>query len=285
MQQLPLLHAIECPDPGGKGSHTLAYWEWPNFSAKRTVVCVHGLTRQGRDFDALAKELSREYRVLSVDVAGRGKSARLKDKSMYHYGTYVADMIVFMETLGLKETFWIGTSMGGLIGMILASTYPEYITKLVMNDIGPHLPEAALRRIASYVGQPVAFSRMDEAEKYLRETLNPWGIKEPMFWRQMAEHSFISSGGKLVPHYDPAIRDGFANIEGDVEMWDLWSQVKCPTLVLRGGVSDLLSAATFRRMQERPGVSGTEFQGIGHAPSLMNPEQIGVVKKWLAGGI
>lgn len=279
--QPPFLQSIECPDPGGGGSHLLAYWEWPNFSATRTVVCVHGLTRQGRDFDALARELSRTFRVLAVDVAGRGKSGRLKDPSMYHYGTYVADMIVFMESLGLKDTYFVGTSMGGLIGMILAATYPEYINKLVINDIGPHLPEQALRRIAEYVGQPVAFTRPDEAEKYLRETLAPWGIKDNLTWRQMAEHSFSHSGGKLVPHYDPGIRTAFAAIQGDVEMWDLWQQVKCPTLVLRGAMSDLLSSATFRRMQEKPGVTGTEFPGIGHAPSLMNPEQIGVVKKWL----
>lgn len=277
----PLIHSIECPDPGGQGSHQMVYYEWPNFSARKTVVCVHGLTRQGRDFDFLAQDLMRDYRVICPDVAGRGKSSWLRDRSQYHYGTYVADMIVFMETLGLKDVYWVGTSMGGLIGMVLAATYPEYISRLVMNDIGPMIPQDALKRLAQYAGQPVQFDKLEDGEKWLKETLAPWGIEDRLLWRHMAEHSFKLSGGKYVPHYDTGIRDNFAQINGDVEMWDLWGQVKCPTLVLRGTMSDVLTQSTAKRMVSPGRVELLEFPNVGHCPALMQQAQISKVKQWL----
>ena len=275
-------HMLDCPNPGGEGTHQLAYYEWPNSSSQKTIIGVHGLTRNGRDFDFFAEECAKDYRVLCPDVPGRGRSEWLKDKSWYHYGTYVADMIYFFEKLQLKNISWVGTSMGGLIGMVMAATYPEYVKKLVMNDIGPFIPESALKRLGEYVGKEVAFDTMEEAEKYLRSILAPWSITDPLHWQHMAEHSFRQSAGKYVLNYDPDIKQAFFSVKGDLDMWDLWAQVKCPVLILRGATSDLLTNATAQRMKaSRPGVQLIEFPNIGHAPSLMPQEQIQQVKAWL----
>lgn len=282
MQTLPILHFIDCPNPGGaEGTHRMAYWEWPNPAATKTVVCVHGLTRQGRDFDLLAGELAKQYRVLSVDVAGRGRSGWLPEKKMYHYGTYVGDMVYFLESLGVKGAYWVGTSMGGLIGITLASAFPDYIAKLVVNDIGPHMPEEALRRIAAYVGQPISFNTPEEAIAYTAQILSPWGIKDAVHWKHMAEHSFVHQDGRYISHYDPGIREAFAEITGDIALWEIWEPIQCPVLVLRGENSDLLLPATYQRMLTKKGVEGVQLPGIGHAPSLMTHDQILKVKTWL----
>lgn len=284
MQQM-VTKTLDCPNAGGSGTHQLAYHEWAssNITPKATILCVHGLTRNGRDFDYFAKDLQKDYRLLCPDIAGRGKSEWLKDKAAYHYGSYVADMIFMIEALKLKDVLWVGTSMGGLIGMVLAAMYPEYIKKLVMNDIGPFIPESAIRRLGEYVGKEVSFDRQDEAEKYLRNVMAPWGITDRLQWRHMTEHSFRQHNGKYVLNYDPDIKQAFFAVQGDLDMWDLWAQVKCPTLVLRGSMSDLLTHATAERMQQsRPNVELIEFPNIGHAPALMTPDQIGKVKDWLA---
>lgn len=281
MQQVPTL-TLDCPNPGGKGTHQMAYVDWQSPTAKKTMVCVHGLTRNGRDFDYLAQEIGKDYRVLAPDMAGRGKSEWLKDKSSYHYGTYVADMITFFDKLQLKDVSWVGTSMGGLIGMVMAATYPEYVKKLVMNDIGPFIPESALKRLGEYVGKEVSFDTIEDAEKYMEAILAPWGITDRWHWRHIAEDSFRPAAGKLVLNYDPDIKQAFFAVDGDLDMWDLWAQVKCPVLVLRGGNSDLLTSATAERMKNsRPNVEVVEFPNIGHAPALMAKDQISKVKAWL----
>ena len=261
----------------------MAYYDWQaSVQAKKTLVCVHGLTRNGRDFDMFAQEAVKDYRLLCPDIAGRGKSGWLKDKGWYHYGTYVADMIYFFEKMQLKDVSWVGTSMGGLIGMVLAAMYPEHIKKLVMNDIGPFIPEAAIKRLGEYVGKDVAFDRQDDAQKYIQSIMAPWGITDRVHWRHIAEHSFRQSAGKFVLNYDPEIKQAFFSVQGDLDMWDLWAQVKCPVLVLRGSMSDLLTGATAERMKaSRPNVEVIEFPNIGHAPSLMSKEQIQKVKAWL----
>lgn len=284
MQQRAMMKTLDCPDSQGGGTHQLAYHEWQGpVLPKTTIVGVHGLTRNSRDFDFFAEACTADYRVICPDIVGRGKSAWLKDKSAYHYGTYVADMIYFLETLQLKDIYWVGTSMGGLIGMVLAAMYPEYIKKLVMNDIGPFIPQAAVQRLGEYVGKEVTFQVPGEAERYIRSILAPWGALERSHWRHIAEHSFRQSGGKYVLNYDPDIRQAFFSVQGDIDMWELWAQVKCPVLVLRGATSDLLTSATADRMrQSRPGVDVIEFAEVGHAPALMQPDQITKVKDWLA---
>ena len=281
MQQM-VTKTLDCPNLGGEGSHKLAYYDWQSPTSRQAAVCVHGLTRNRRDFDFFAQACMQDYRLLCVDVAGRGDSDWLPDKSWYNYGTYVADMKYFFDSLQLKNISWVGTSMGGLIGMVMAATYPEYIKKLVINDIGPFIPEAALKRLAEYVGKEVSFNTMDEAEVYLRSILAPWGITDPLHWRHMAQESFKQSGTKFVLNYDPDIKQAFFSIKGDLDMWELWAKVKCPVLVLRGANSDLLTSATAERMKNsRPGVEVIEFPNIGHAPALMSPEQISRVKNWL----
>ena len=279
----PLLHAIDCPDADAKGgTHKLAYAEWPNAAVERQMVCVHGLTRNGRDFDRLAQACMNGFSVYCPDMPGRGRSAWLADKSQYHYGLYANDMVHFMDTLGLKDIYWVGTSMGGLIGMVVAALHPGRIKKLVINDIGPFIPEAAIQRLGDYVGKQVAFDTMDQAEAYLRTILAPWGVTNPEHWAEMATHSFVERNGKLMLHYDPDIRQNFLSAKGDVDMWELWGHIKCPVLVLRGGKSDLLSAETADRMlQSGKHVELVEFPEIGHAPALMQPDQIQIVREWL----
>ena len=281
MQQV-VTKTMDCPDPSGGGTHQLAYHDWQVGTPQKTIVCVHGLTRNGRDFDFFAQECLREYRILCPDIAGRGRSSWLKNKSWYHYGTYVADMLYFFDKLQLQDVYWVGTSMGGLIGMVLAATYPEYIKKLVMNDIGPFIPESALKRLGEYVGKEVSFEKYVDAEKYIKTILAPWGVTDRIQWRNITENSFNKNTGQYVPNYDPEIRQAFFSVQGDLDMWDLWAQVKCPVLVLRGAMSDLLTSATAARMQSsRAGVEVIEFPNIGHAPSLMPREQILKVKEWL----
>jgi pimeloyl-ACP methyl ester carboxylesterase len=251
------------------------------------LVCVHGLTRCGRDFDFLARALADRYRVVCPDVAGRGRSAWLRDESHYTIPQYCADMATLLARVDAGTVHWLGTSMGGLIGMALAAQPGNPIERLVMNDVGPVVTAASVARIGEYVGRAPRFASLDEAEAFVRFVSAPFGVLTDEQWRHLTVHTVrpVVAGGFEMA-YDPGIAEPFRQAmgQGDVELWPIYDAVRCPTLVLRGAQSDLLTAETARRMTERgPRARVAEIAAVGHAPVLMDEAQIGVVRDFLLG--
>jgi pimeloyl-ACP methyl ester carboxylesterase len=269
---------------GPAGFHRVAYTEWGERDNPEVLVCVHGLTRNGRDFDGLAATLADRYRVICPDIVGRGRSDWLADKAQYDYANYTSDMATLLAHLDVRRVDWLGTSMGGIIGLLLAATPNTPIRRLVLNDIGPHLPLAALERIGGYVGLDLAFDSFAEAAAYLRTIQAGWGALSDAQWQQLAEHGTRrDADGRWRLGHDPGIAAAFASISADVELWPLWHAVKCPVLLLRGQDSDVLLAGTVVRMQAAgPPLTVVEWPGVGHAPALMDPRQIDAVAAWLA---
>ncbi|MGH8764885.1 MAG: alpha/beta fold hydrolase [Burkholderiales bacterium] len=298
--------------PGG--FHRIAYLDWGNPAAGRVVICVHGLSRNSRDFDFLAKELAVDCRVVCPDVVGRGDSEWLADKGDYRFSTYLADAAALIARITAPSppvvfgTFrdrrkpvapahidWVGTSMGGLIGMLLAAKPGSPIRRLVLNDVGPFISWGSLYRLKGYVAGVISFHSLDEVESHLREVLRAFGPLRDDQWRHLAKHSvFEAEEGKLQLRYDPAIGDTMRggrpdpefpmgpNFLSGIDLWSTWAEIRCPTLVLRGAESDVLSHETLVQMQaRRPGVEVLELPGIGHAPALMSYDQIAAIKAFL----
>ena len=262
----------------------LAYLDWRPQAPIRTVVCVHGLTRNAHDFDVLARDLARRgARVLAVDVVGRGRSSWLEDPSGYAMPTYVGQLGQWLARLELDAVDWIGTSMGGLIGMAMAAGENPPIRRLVLNDIGPFVDREALVQIQSYLELEPRFATLDEAESHLRFIHAPFGPLTDAQWRHLTYHSVVADGDGWRLHYDPAIKAPYAALaEDDVALWELWDQIHCPTLVLHGRDSVILKAKTCEEMRERgPRAEVAHFAGIGHAPALMSEDQISTIERWL----
>jgi pimeloyl-ACP methyl ester carboxylesterase len=247
------------------------------------VICVHGLTRNGRDFDVLAQALAPHFRVLCPDVVGRGRSDWLAHKPDYGYPLYLSDLTALIARAGVDSVLWVGTSMGGLIGMMLAAQSGNPIRKLVVNDVGPLVPKAALERLAQYVGKAPPCSDLDQFEAYLRQVCAPFGPLTDAQWRHLASTSAQrNDDGTFGPAYDPGIATPFAGELKDVVLWPVWDAIACPTLVLRGAESDLLLRETAQQMTQRgPKATLKELDGIGHAPALMAVDQIEVVRGFL----
>lgn len=268
------------------GFHHLAYWEWGHADAERTVVCVHGLTRQGRDFDVLARALVRQgCRVVCPDLVGRGRSGWLDQAAGYTLLQYGADINALLARLDVEEVDWVGNSLGGLVGMMLAAQPHTPIRRLVVNDIGPFIPGSALRRLGVYLNAPPPrFADLAAAEGYIRTTLAPFGALSDDHWRHLTEHSVRADGnGGLLRHHDPGIAEAYRPWRlGSIAMWELWDKVRCPTLLLRGSESDLLPDYTAQDMTRRgPKAELVEFAGIGHLPALMTRDQIEPVISFL----
>ena len=267
------------------GFHEIVYWEWGDVNNPNTIVMVHGLTRQGRDFDRLAASLASKYRVVCPDVVGRGKSGWLRDPAGYGFPQYMADMNALVARLGCAKVDWLGTSMGGLIGMMLAAMPDTPIRRLILNDVGPHIPKAALERIGDYLGAVPRFETVQEVEAHLRLIHAPFGPLSDREWQHLTEHSLrrLPDGGYALA-YDPGIAKAFHdNPTEDVDLWPVWDQIKGPVLTLRGARSDLLLADTAQEMKNRgPRSDLIEFTDCGHAPALMDDAQIGIVEDWLS---
>jgi pimeloyl-ACP methyl ester carboxylesterase len=263
----------------------MAYLEWGDPSAK-ALVCVHGLTRCARDFDFLAPEMARRgYRVICPDVAGRGDSDWLKDPMDYAVPTYTKHMLLLLAHLQLESAHWLGTSLGGLIGMAIASMPDSPVQKLVLNDVGPVLTVAAIQRIATYVGRWPPLPTIESAELFVRAISAPFGPHADVEWRFLTEHVVRrNADGSFRMHYDPAIAVPF-NAElpdRDVELWNFYDAIRCPTLVLRGEQSDLLTRDTVAQMAARgPRARTVEIPGVGHAPTLIHADQIAIVRDFL----
>ena len=264
------------------GFHRVFYTEWGDPQNPHVVVCVHGLTRNGRDFDDLARALEGGYRIICPDVVGRGHSDWLDVKADYGYPLYVSQMAALIAHVGAESVGWVGTSMGGLIGMFMAALPRSPIRRMVINDIGPLVPKASLERIGLYVGRDPAFDDIDALEAYIRMVAAPFGALTDAQWRHLANHGhYRDADGKYRLAYDPAISEPFRGPLDDVDLWPTWNAVRCPVLVIRGADSDLLLADTAARMRERPNTESIEFAGVGHAPMLMDPGQIKPIRDFL----
>ena len=282
----PRQRFVQCLD--ARGLRRLAYTEWGDPANRRVLVCVHGLTRQGRDFDVLAQALCQHYRVVCPDVAGRGDSDWLADPAAYIVPTYVADMVTLLARLDADSVDWVGTSMGGLIGMGLAGLKGSPIRRLVLNDVGPRIEFAALARIGTYVGLPAHWSTLDEAADALAVVCQGFGPHSREQWLALTRPQLRPDGDGFKPHYDPAIGLAFRAVTpalaqaGELLLWQNFARITCPTLVLRGELSDLLSASTVAEMCAcRPQVQAHVVAGVGHAPTLVQPDQVAVVRDFL----
>jgi pimeloyl-ACP methyl ester carboxylesterase len=282
----PTLNHVQCLD--NRGLHRMAYWEWGDSSNPRVLVCVHGLTRQGRDFDTLARALCSEYRVVCPDVVGRGRSEWLADPMTYAVPQYVADMVTLLARLDAKEVDWVGTSMGGLIGLGVAALKGSPLRRFVINDVGPTLEPAAIARIGGYVGRPAQWATLDEAADALWEISQGFGPHTREQWLALTAPQLEHVGDALKPRSDPAIALPFKAVTpqmaqaGEAMLWHAWDSLKLPTLLLRGAQSDLLSTATAQAMTQRgPRALLVQFDGVGHAPMLVQPEQVAAVRDFL----
>ena len=281
---LSSMRAGELRAPNPAGFHTVRYVEHGARDAARTVVCVHGLTRNGRDFDPLAGALAAAgFRVVCPDIVGRGRSDRLADPAGYNYGQYQQDMMALIAHLGVGTVDWVGTSMGGLIGMLLAAQEGSPVERLVINDIGPKVARETLGHIRSYLGLDLQFRDLGELEAHLRLIHAPFGPLSDGQWRALAEHSARRAPEGLRLHYDPAIREAFAAAaDTDTDLWAVWDRIGCPVLVIRGADSALLTGDILAEMRSRkPALEVATFAGIGHAPALMDPAQIAAITGWL----
>lgn len=273
---------IPCPHPNGE--HTVSIYDWGRQDAERTAFCVHGLTRNGRDFDHLALALADRWRVVAIDVVGRGKSDWLDDPLGYNYRQYILDCGTVMQRLKLRNIDWIGTSMGGIIGMMTAAAEHTPIKRLVLNDVGPLLTAAALRRISAYLAEPKSFASVDEVEAYMRSIYAPFGALPDAEWKYMATHGHRhDKDGRYWLAHDPKIAESALSItDKDIELWDTWDKIKCPVLLLRGEKSDLVSRETAKEMMRRgPRATVMEVPGVGHAPALRTSDQIRAIRDWL----
>lgn len=269
----------------------MAYQEWGDPHNPRVLVCVHGVTRVSDDFDNMARELCRDYRVVCPDVVGRGRSDRLCNPQHYQVVQYVADMVTLLARLDAETVHWFGTSMGGLIGMSLASLNDSPVRKLILNDVGPALNDAALKRIGEYIGQEVRFAAFDEGMRYIKNISLPFGPHTDEEWRKItADVLRQDKDGQWIKHYDLGLAVPFkaATPEGtkqaEAMLWKAYDAISCPTLLVRGAESDLLTIETAQAMTARgPKAKLVEFAGVGHAPTFMHLDQIAVAKEFLLG--
>jgi pimeloyl-ACP methyl ester carboxylesterase len=269
---------------GPSGFHRVAYDEWCGMVGAPTLVCVHGLSRNARDFDAIAADLSRHYRVVCPDMPGRGRSAWLANPADYAFPLYLADCAALLARLDVESVDWIGTSMGALIGMMLAAQRGSPIRKLVLNDAGAFVSGEGLNRIGGYLGADPTFASIEAMEAALRRNNTPYGSLTDAQWRKLTIDSAREKpGGGYGFNYDPRLGDPYkAGPVGDVDLWAFWDAVRCPTLLLRGEKSDIVSRDVAEAMTKRgPKAKLVEFPGIGHAPQLLSDDQIGAVRDFL----
>lgn len=291
----PALNYVLCPD--ADGGHRMAYWQWGNPQGTHVMVCVHGLSRQGRDFDVLARALclkaGNAIRVVCPDVAGRGKSDWLKDPMAYQIPNYAADMLILLAQLKPVTLDWVGTSMGGLIGMVLCAqpglTPP--VRRLVLNDVGPALQWQALQRIGEYLGRSDRFASVQQAADALRVVSASFGPHTDAQWLELSRHMVRPVGDAtdgVTLHYDPAIAVAFRAMtresvaQSDALLWHLYDNIRAETLLMRGAQSDLLTRETALAMAQRgPKARLVEFAGVGHAPTCIPDDQVRTVTSFL----
>ncbi|MDJ1182484.1 alpha/beta fold hydrolase [Roseofilum casamattae] len=278
-------HYVECQDP--HGTHKIAYVEWGDRHNENVLICVHGISSTGRDFDDLAMALQQEYRIICPDVVGRGKSDWLADSSDYGFPVYISDMLTLIQHLNLSEFDFLGTSMGGLIGMFIAAKYPQIIRRLVMNDIGPFLAVEGLKRTIRENSQHPTLNSWSEVQTYIRRRYGPTGRTTDAQWETLAKNQVqLNSDRTYKLHYDPDILGPLRGISPKqvkpLEFWESWSALTCPILGLHGQESDMLLPETVATMKSSDrDLTVLEIAGCGHPPSLTEVSQIEAIANWL----
>ncbi|WP_420474242.1 alpha/beta fold hydrolase [Noviherbaspirillum sp. ST9] len=283
------IKTVQCLSPAGL--HRMAYKEWGDPANSRVLVCVHGVTRVSDDFDNMASALSDQYRVVCPDVVGRGRSDWLRDPQHYQVPQYVSDMVTLLARLDAETVHWFGTSMGGLIGMGLASMKDSPVKKLVLNDVGPALNPSALARIGDYVGKDVRFTTFDEAARYIKDISLPFGPHSDDEWRKLAADVLKQDkDGKWILHYDPGLAVPLRATtpellqRAEAMLWMAYDAIACPTLLVRGAESDLLKPEVAQAMTSRgPKPKLVDIPGVGHAPTFFHADQIAHVRNFLLG--
>lgn len=277
---------VDCSS--GDEKHRMAYHAWGNPSSP-VLMCVHGLTRRGSDFKTLALAMCKDYYVVCPDIVGRGDSDRLSNPMLYAVPQYVSDIATLVKKLGVSQVDWFGTSMGGLIGMVYAAMPNSPIRRMLINDVGPRIEPEAIKRLGSYVGQPFSFANREDALSRLNEICASFGEHTPQEWEIYNGPMLIQKEGKWIMHYDPAISVPFASVNpimakaGEMAMWHAFKQIHIPMLIVRGGNSDLLSAATVAEMcKVNPYARSIEIPNVGHAPAFVKPEQIALAKEFFS---
>jgi pimeloyl-ACP methyl ester carboxylesterase len=298
------VNSIACVNP--TGLHRMAYYEWGDPDNDSLLLCVHGLTRTGRDFDAVAERLSKRFRVVCPDVVGRGLSDWLTQPLGYAVPQYAADMVTLIARLQPKTLHWVGTSMGGLIALSYAALVAQSqqrfrptpparlsasiadpvvpISRLVLNDVGPKVEAVSLARIGQYLAQDLQFESFEASVQYMKQTAASFGPHTDEQWATLTRHYFVPRDGRWVKHYDPGIAMAFAGVsqelmtQGEQMLWGAYGCVNAPTLILHGKQSDLLTTDTVQKMvQINPQARAVVFDGVGHAPSLIVENQIQTV--------
>ncbi|MFZ6730731.1 alpha/beta fold hydrolase [Undibacterium sp. Ji42W] len=279
--------SVQCISPSGL--HAMSYKEWGDPLNPKVLICLHGVTRVAEDFDSLAVALCHEYRVVCPDVVGRGYSGRLRNPMHYQIPQYVSDMVNLLARLDAETVHWFGTSMGGLIGMSLASLPDNPIKKMILNDVGPVLNPDALARIGDYIGQDVRFDSFEEAQAYIKAISISFGPHSPAQWEKLARDVLRQNEqGQWVRHYDLGLAQPIKASTPELAaiaqtmLWAAYDAIKCPTLLVRGAESDLLTAESAQAMTQRgPRARLVEFAGVGHAPTFVQPDQIAVAVDFL----
>ena len=305
----PRVKTVICASPAGL--HRMAYYEWGDPDNEDVVLCVHGLTRTGRDFDVLAEHLSQRYRVVCPDIVGRGLSDWLAQPMHYAVPQYTADIVTLLARLQPKTLRWVGTSMGGLIALSYAGllAHARHMTqhpparetatiddglvpidRLVLNDVGPRVEAPSLARIGQYLAEPVSFDSFEAAVQYIKQTAASFGPHSDAQWEMLTRHYFVPSQGQWIKHYDPGIAVAFAGVsqdlitQGETLLWQAYRSVTAPTLIMHGEQSDLLLAETVDAMlQANDRAQAHTVKGVGHAPSLIVEDQIQIVSRFLQG--
>ena len=286
----PLLRHVQCLD--SRGLHRMAYWQWGDAANPRVLLCLHGLARQGRDFDTLARSLCDTYRVICPDLVGRGRSERLADAMGYAPPTYLADMLTLLARLDVEQVDWVGTSLGGLVGLLLASLRDgaghNPVRRLVLNDVGPKYEQKFVDRLKTYLGHPVQWKTVDEAADALWAVSKTFGPHTREQWLALTRPMLAAQGDGFTLHYDPAIATPVRAMTpeigaaGEALLWQAYDRIQVPTLLLRGSESDLLLPETAQAMTQRgPRAQLHEFAGVGHAPTLVAGEQVEAVRQFL----
>jgi pimeloyl-ACP methyl ester carboxylesterase len=265
------------------GFHRVVYYEWGDADNARVVVCVHGVGRNGRDFDVLGEALATTHRVLAIDMPGRGESDWLADPNDYVFPTYLTALVALIAQSRAESVDWIGTSMGGLLGIVAAAQPKSPVARLVVNDVGPVIEPVALERIRSYFGLDPTFATYGEIEQYIRTVSAPFGRLTDAQWEHITRTNVRQrDDGRWRLAYDPGIAVPFRASPAPANLWGVWDAIRCPVLVLRGAQSDLLSPATAAQMAARgPTPAVVEFADVGHAPMLLSSEQIDPVARFL----
>ena len=278
---------VQCSS--GDAQHRMAYHAWGDPNNSKVLLCVHGLTRRGSDFKTLAQAMCKDYYVVCPDVVGRGDSDRLSNPMLYAIPQYVADITELVKKLGVSQVDWFGTSMGGLIGMVYAAMPKSPIRRMLINDVGPKIEPEAIKRLGSYVGQPFAFANRADALTRLNQICASFGDHSPEEWEIYNGPMLIQRDGVWIMHYDPNISVPFAAVNpimakaGEMAMWHAFKQIHIPMLIVRGGDSDLLSAATVAEMcKVNPHARSIEIPNVGHAPAFVKPEQIALAKEFFS---